>query len=80
MIGNIIHEAFEKIILKRNFEENTLTNIFKESMKNHYCHLYKLRESETKVLRDLKTSAKNILSWVKNMLDRKNLNYSLIVL
>ena len=39
-------------------------------MKNHICHLYKLKENENRALKDLKTAAKNIKIWVTNMLDR----------
>lgn len=35
-------------------------SVFKESIKNHVCHLYKLKESEEKVKRDFLKAAKNI--------------------
>jgi hypothetical protein len=71
VIGNIIHEAFERVIISQNFDEDYLEQVFKDSMKNHYCHLYRLRETEQRALKDLKTAAGNIKLWVTNMLDRK---------
>jgi len=41
-------------------------------LKNHYCHLYRLRETELRALKDLRTAATNIKLWVTNMLDRKS--------
>jgi hypothetical protein len=73
VIGNIIHEAFERVIISQNFEDDYLEQVFKESLKNHYCHLYRLRETELRALKDLRTAATNIKLWVTNMLDRKSL-------
>jgi len=72
VIGNIIHETFERLLITRNFEESNLEEVFKESMKNHFCHLYRLKETEEKVLRDLKIASTNIKLWISNMLDRKS--------
>ncbi|CDW90542.1 dna replication atp-dependent helicase dna2 [Stylonychia lemnae] len=75
VIGNIIHEAFERVILKQRFDDEYLEQVYKESMKNHICHLYKLAEPDVKVFNDLKLAAKNIQNWVSNMLDRKSFLY-----
>jgi hypothetical protein len=32
VIGNIIHETFERLLITRNFEESNLEEVFKESM------------------------------------------------
>eukprot|EP00347_Sterkiella_histriomuscorum_P013745 403363527 len=69
VIGNIIHEAFEKIILRQQFEEEFLEQAYKESLRNHICFLYKLKEPESKAYADLKKAARNIQNWVSNMLD-----------
>ena len=70
VIGNIIHEAFERLLISRDFEEANLEAVFRQSMQGHVCHLYRLRESESKALKDLRTAAANIKTWVENMLDR----------
>jgi predicted nucleotidyltransferase len=64
VIGNIIHETFERLLITRNFEEANLEEVFKESMKNHFCHLHRLKETEEKVLRDLKIASTNIKLWI----------------
>ncbi len=80
VIGNIIHEAFERVIISQNFDDDYLEQVFKDSMKNHFCHIYRLRETEQRALKDLRTAATNIKLWVTNMLDRKShfriINYS----
>jgi hypothetical protein len=48
-------------------------------MKNHYCHLYRLKENEKRALKDLKTAATNIKAWITNMLDRKILTFYILI-
>ena len=51
LLGNIIHEAFERIMIaENNFDSKFLDTIFKESIKRHYCFLRLVNQPEFKIL------------------------------
>jgi len=37
VIGNIIHDAFERILIANNFEVEFLEKVFRQAMKAHFC-------------------------------------------
>ena len=78
VLGNIIHDAFERILQTQNFNQEFLDGVFKHAMKPHYTYLYQLKMSEDKALQDLRQAAQNIQEWVGNMLISDKNNYGII--
>ena len=78
VIGNIIHEAFERILQAQNYENSYLEDTFKQAMKPHFTYLYQLKISEDRVLTDLRLAASNIQEWVDTMLEADKNNYGIV--
>lgn len=78
VVGNIIHDAFERILQAQNFETEFLEEVFRHAMRPHYTYLYQLQISEDRALQDLRLAAKNIEEWVTSMLQPEKNNYGII--
>lgn len=78
VIGNIIHDAFERILQTRNFEKPYLDSVFKQAMKPHFTYIYQLKMTEDRVLDDLRLAAANIEEWVTSMLQSDKNNYGIV--
>jgi hypothetical protein len=60
VIGNIVHDAFERMLIAQNFDLGYLEAMFRLVMKNHFCQLYQLGVTEDRVLGDLRLAATNV--------------------
>lgn len=78
VIGNIVHDAFERILIANNFDVEFLENVFKLAMKPHYCQLFQLGMTEDRVLQDLRTAAKNVEDWLSDMAKPDKNSYGII--